>query len=157
MTDRIVDGGTQVLAIVGDPVRQARAPRLWTALFRASGVNALCLPFHVAPAGLAAFVAGMRTVRNLAGLIVTVPHKPAAARLADRLTPRARRVGAANLLRADPEGGWTGDMQDGEGFTRGLLRAGQVLRGRRATTVPRPSRGRAAEAGRAPLRPGAAA
>jgi shikimate dehydrogenase len=126
-----INGETRLLPILGDPVRQVRAPLVWTGLFRANGVNAACLPFHVAPPDLAGFVAALRGVRNLIGLIVTVPHKPAAAALAGRLTPRAARIGAVNVLRPEDDGGWTGDMLDGEGFVRGLRRAGQRLEGRR--------------------------
>jgi shikimate dehydrogenase len=133
--DAIADGNTRLLAIVGDPVRQVRAPRVWSALFRAYGHNILCLPFHVAPVDLGGFVAGLRGVRNLAGLIVTVPHKPAAAGLADRLTPRAARIGAVNVMRRDADGGWTGDMLDGEGFVLGLRASGQDVAGRRALVV----------------------
>jgi shikimate dehydrogenase len=127
-----VNGETRLLPILGDPVKQARAPLVWTGLFRANGVNAACLPIHVAPADLADLVAAMRGVRNLIGLIVTVPHKPAAAALAARLLPRAERIGAVNVLRLEDDGRWTGDMLDGEGFVRGLRRAGQRLECRRA-------------------------
>jgi hypothetical protein len=127
-----VNGETRLLPVLGDPVKQVRAPLVWTELFRANGVNAACLPIHVAPADLAGLVTAMRGVRNLIGLIVTVPHKPAAAVLAARLLPRAERIGAVNVLRLEEDGSWTGDMLDGEGFVRGLRRAGQRLEGRRA-------------------------
>ncbi|MFC7557306.1 shikimate dehydrogenase family protein [Pseudoroseomonas wenyumeiae] len=127
-----MDGQTRLLPIIGDPVKQVRAPLVWTGLFSANGVNAVCVPFHVPPSDLAGLVAAMRRVHNLIGLIVTVPHKPAAAILAGRLTPRAARIGVVNVLRPDPDGGWAGDMLDGEGFLRGLRRSGQRLEGRRA-------------------------
>ena len=127
-----MNGETRLLPILGDPVRQARAPLVWTGLFRANGVNAACLPVHVPPADLAGLVTGMRGIRNLIGIIVTVPHKPAASALAARLLPRAARIGAVNVLRPEADGSWTGDMLDGEGFVRGLRRAGQDLEGRRA-------------------------
>lgn len=126
-----MNGETRLLPILGDPVRQARAPLVWTGLFRANGMNAACLPLHVAPADLAGLVTAMRGVRNLIGLIVTVPHKPAASALAARLLPRAARIDAVNVLRPEEDGSWTGDMLDGEGFVRGLRRAGQRLEGRR--------------------------
>ncbi len=130
-----VDGGTRLLGIVGDPVAQTRSPAIWTALFRANGVNAVCLPFHVAAPALPAFVAGLRAVQNLLGVIVTIPHKQAAARLAEHLTDRARLVGSANLLRPEPDGSWTGDIVDGVGFVGGLVASGQRIAGRRALVV----------------------
>ncbi|MCR0985600.1 shikimate dehydrogenase family protein [Roseomonas populi] len=127
-----MNGETRLLPILGDPVRQVRAPLVWNGLFQVNGVNAACLPVHVAPADLAGLVTAMRGIRNLIGLIVTVPHKPAASVLAARLLPRAARVGAVNVLRPEEDGSWTGDMLDGEGFVRGLRRAGQPPEGRRA-------------------------
>ena len=135
MMQKIVDGSTQILGIVGDPIRQVRAPEIWSALFRANGFNAICVPFHVKPAELQAFLAGLRTVQNLMGLIVTIPHKPAAVHHVDALTDRAQRVQSVNLMRRDADGRWTGDIVDGVGFVKGLLSSGQRVEGRRALVV----------------------
>ena len=132
---KIVDGSTQMLGIVGDPIRQVRAPEIWSALFRTNGLNAICVPFHVKPAELEAFLAGLRTVQNLMGLIVTIPHKPAAVHHVDALTDRAQRVQSVNLMRRDADGRWTGDIVDGLGFVKGLLSSGQRIAGRRALVV----------------------
>jgi shikimate dehydrogenase len=132
---RIVDGSTQLFGIVGDPIRQVRSPEVWSALFRLNGVNAVCIPLHVRPGDLASVLAAVRRVRNLVGLIVTIPHKPAAARLVDTLTPRARAVGAVSVMRPEPDGRWTGDAVEGIGFVNGLLRSGQRVAGRRALVV----------------------
>jgi len=133
--DKIVDGSTQILGIVGDPIRQVRAPEIWSALFRANGFNAICVPFHVKPAEAAVLLAGLRAIQNVMGLIVTIPHKPAAARHVDALTDRARRVQSVNLMRREADGRWTGDIVDGVGFVKGLLSSGQRVEGRRALVV----------------------
>lgn len=132
---KIVDGSTQILGIVGDPIRQVRAPEVWSALFRANGFNAICVPFHVKPAELEVFLAGLRTVQNVMGLIVTIPHKPAAVHHVDALTDRAQRVQSVNLMRREADGRWTGDIVDGVGFVKGLLSRGQRVEGRRALVV----------------------
>ncbi len=135
MLPRIVDGATKLLGIVGDPVAQVRSPPLWSALFRYNKINAICVPFHVVPADLAGFLNGLRAAGNVIGLYVTIPHKPEAARLAAALTPRARMIGAANLLRPLTQGGWEGDMLDGVGFVRALRAGGQRIEGRCALVV----------------------
>jgi len=132
---KIVDGATQLLPIVGDPIRQVRSPEVLSALFRANGFNAVCVPAQVAPPDLPRFVAGLRTVRNIAGLIVTIPHKQAVVALLDGLTPRARRVGSANVVRRETDGSLTGDIVDGVGFVKGLARSAQRIEGRRALVV----------------------
>lgn len=135
MKTRIVDGSTQLLGIFGDPIRQVRAPELWSALFRLNGINAVCIPLHVKPPDLIVAFTGIRRALNLIGLIVTIPHKPAAAQLVDALTPRARLVGSVNVMRPEADGRWTGDIVDGIGFVNGLLRSGQRIAGRRVLVV----------------------
>lgn len=132
---RIVDGATQLLGIVGDPIRQVRAPEVWSALFRANTVNTVCVPLHVAPKDLDAFLTGLRTIQNVAGLIVTIPHKPAAVSHVDTLTGRARHVQSVNVMRREADGRWTGDILDGIGFVKGLIGSGQRVEGRRALVV----------------------
>ena len=135
MSPAIVDGASRLLGIIGHPVAQVRSPPLWSALFRYNKINALCVPFHVHPKDFGEFVSGLRAAENVLGLLVTIPHKVAAAHLADALTPRARMVGTANLLRPLPEGGWEGDILDGLGFVSALRAAGQTIVGRRALVV----------------------
>ena len=135
MLPRIVDGSTKLLGIVGDPIAQVRSPPMWSALFRYNRVNAICVPFHVRPGDLPEFADGLRAAANVLGLLVTIPHKLAAARYASTLTPRAEEVGTVNLLRPRPEGGWEGDILDGHGFVLALRAEGQRIDGRRALVV----------------------
>ena len=131
MTLPIANGSTRLLAIIGDPIAQVRAPAVWSALFRSRGHNAVCVPMHWSAGDLAAALAGLHSLRNLDGVIVTIPHKPAASLLAHALTRRARLVGAANILRREA-GGWLGDIADGMGFTAALAANGQRVAGRTA-------------------------
>ncbi len=129
-------GATRVIAIVGDPIAQVKSPSGVTALMRQRGADAVCVPAHVAPQDLAGWCAAMRLQRNVDGIIVTVPHKFAALALCDALTPRARSIGAVNILRRHgPTGGWFGDMCDGDGHVAGMQAAGAVLAGRRALLI----------------------
>ena len=54
------------------------------------------------------------------GLNVTVPHKVAAADLANELTPRAERAGAVNTLAIQRDNRLLGDNTDGAGLVHDL-------------------------------------
>jgi shikimate dehydrogenase len=135
MSTRIVDGATRLMAIAGDPVAQVRSPIVWSALFRNNGINATCVPLHVRSADLERFFAGLRTIGNLFGLILTIPHKQAGARYVDELTERAQLAGSVNLIRMREDGRWIGDIVDGVGFVRALEASGHSVAGRRALVV----------------------
>ncbi|QWA12345.1 shikimate dehydrogenase [Sodalis ligni] len=131
MENAIVDGSTRLFGIVGDPVTQVKTPQLMTAIFRAQGINALLLPFQVAQEGFEAAMRGLMSLRNLDGLVITVPHKVRACGLVDSLSPRADQVGAINVMRRLPDGTWYGDMFDGEGLVRGMQKQGFSIEGKR--------------------------
>ena len=126
-----VDAHTRLFAVLGDPIAHVRAPVVWSALFRRFGINAIFLPAHVEPAGIDAAIGGLKALRNLDGMMFTMPHKAAAVPHADTLTLRAQRVGTINLLRPDQDGRWTGDNVDGAGFIAGLAADGIRVAGRR--------------------------
>lgn len=128
-------GATRVIFIVGDPIAQVKSPASVTRALRDRGEDAVVVAAHVAPADLAEWTAAVRRMRNLDGIIVTVPHKFAALSLCSSLTPRAQSIGAANVLRRDAAGGWHGDMCDGDGYVAGLRKAGCEPSGRRVLLV----------------------
>jgi shikimate dehydrogenase len=129
------DGETRVHLILGDPVAQTKSPSGLTAEFRRRGVNAICIPLHVTPVHFDAVMAAVRTVRNVDGMVITVPHKLAALRHCDEVSKRARLLGAANVLRRTAAGRWQGDMTDGAATVAALERAGATLAGRRALVL----------------------
>ena len=128
-------GATRVLFIVGDPIAQVKSPTGVTRALRALGHDTIVVPAHVAPADLADFFSVAARMPNVDGIIVTVPHKFAAATLSHDLTPRARSIGAANVVRRDAQGRWFGDMCDGEGYVAGLRALGCEPQGKRVLLV----------------------
>ncbi|WP_066454008.1 shikimate dehydrogenase family protein [Castellaniella caeni] len=127
----MINGNTRLFAIVADPIAQVRTPQVLNAYFEARALDAVLVPVHVAPEGLAAVVEGFRRTRNLDGFIVTVPHKTAVAALCDALGPAAQATGSVNTVRRDPDGRLVGDMFDGAGFVQGLRTQGHDPAGRR--------------------------
>ncbi|MBM3526145.1 MAG: hypothetical protein FJX57_24605, partial [Alphaproteobacteria bacterium] len=118
---RIVTGTTRLFCILGDPVAAVRSPQFFNALFAERGIDAVFVAMHVQPAGLAHAIAGLRTVDNLDGIGITMPHKQPALALVDEVLPTGRRVGAINAIRRLPGGKLIGDMFDGKGCLLGML------------------------------------
>ena len=125
-----VSGRTRLYGIVGHPIQQVRSPEMFTAAFRARGMDAVLVPLHVAPADFDTALAGLLAVRNLDGLIFTIPYKARALALASTLGREARAVGAINAL-ARHDDGWKGEIFDGIGCVVALQRASVEIAGKR--------------------------
>lgn len=90
------------------------SPTLHNAAFRAGGLDWVFLAFDVPPGAAGAALAAMRAL-GIDGLSVTTPHKDDAARLVDRRSPTAERLGAVNtVVRNGTE--LVGENTDGQGF-----------------------------------------
>lgn len=130
-----IDGTSRVYTIIGDPIAQVGSPTVFNTLFREAGFKAALVPFHVEPAALGQAMQGFRALRNLDGIIVTVPHKVAILPFLDELGPNAARIGAVNAIRREPDGRLLGENFDGKGCVIGLERQGHDLTGRKALVV----------------------
>jgi shikimate dehydrogenase len=131
VAEPLISGRTDVLAILGDPIRQVRTPELVNAEIARRGLDAVLVPLHVRPSGLAEVLAALRRTGNVRGAVVTMPHKQAAAGLVDHLSPTAREVGACNVVRFDEDGTIRGELTDGSALTTALTAAGAALAGAR--------------------------
>lgn len=130
MPERIF-GGTKVLALIADPLGQARSPGLANGLLYQRGQFGpfVLLPMQVSTAALADVLTGLRQIRNFAGAIVSMPHKTSIVPLLDEVTPEAQQVGAVNVIRKNAGGWLTGTLLDGEGFVGGLKNNGHRIEG----------------------------
>ena len=131
----IANGTTRLYIIVGDPIAQVQAPAGMTQAFVATGRNAVMVPIHIASAELPAFFEAASHVQNLDGIIATIPHKFACYTLCSSATQRAHFLGAVNIMRRAPDGGWFGEMLDGPGFVGGIRAKGCKPEGARALLV----------------------
>lgn len=129
-----LDGETQVVFIIGDPIAQVKSPALLSARFAARGLNAVCVPGHVSAAEVPGFFTGLRTLQNAPGLVITVPHKQASLGYCDHLTDRARYARSVNVMRRTVRG-WVGDNTDGQGYCRGIEAEGGIIAGRRVLLI----------------------
>ncbi|WP_372605540.1 shikimate dehydrogenase [Actibacterium sp.] len=130
-----LDGETQLFPIVGDPIAQVKSPALLTGIMVARAFNGMVVPIHVSAEKLEEFITSLRDIRNVGGVVVTVPHKPASLALCDQPSERARLIGSVNVMRRLPQGGWTGDNTDGQGYMDGVAARGFDVAGKRALLV----------------------
>jgi len=119
MTLRL-NGETRLHLIVGDPIAQVKSPTFLTESFAARGQNAIVMPAYVTADDLPAFMKSVRKMRNLDGLVFTLPHKFAALSYCNTSSERARYAGAVNVMHRQADGTWWGDNTDGHGFVDGL-------------------------------------
>ncbi|MFS6826700.1 shikimate dehydrogenase [Cyanobium sp. ATX-6F1] len=110
-----IDGATALVGVLGDPVGHSLSPAMHNAALAELGLNWAYLALPTPAAELAAVLRALEAL-DCRGLNVTLPHKQAAAELADALSPLARRLGAVNTLVRRAEGGWMGTNTDVEGF-----------------------------------------
>lgn len=135
MSESLLSGATRLHYIVGDPIAQVKSPAGVTQAFADAGHNAYVMPAHVAPADLAAWLAGASLAKNVDGIIVTVPHKFASFELCATTSPSAAFLHTVNTMRRNADGSWHGDMFDGLGFVAAMRDNGCVPEGKKALLV----------------------
>lgn len=126
----MISGRTQLCAILADPIAHVRTPETFNALMTARGHDAVLVPMHVSTDALPTAVAALKAIANLAGFVVTVPHKIAMVPLCDELSGAAQIAGAVNIVRRTAEGRLHGHILDGDGFVAGLRQSGVEPAGR---------------------------
>jgi len=130
-----IDGNTEFIAHIGFPTNAFKAPMIYNPWFEKRGVNAVVVPMGCKPEDFPAFLRQVFRLSNIRGALITMPHKVSTLALLDQALPAAAIAGACNAVRLGADGRLEGDMFDGEGFVRGLLRKGCVLQGARALVV----------------------
>jgi shikimate dehydrogenase len=118
-----LSAATAVVAVIGDPVAHSLSPRLHNAAFASMGIDWVSVGLPVR-AGRADDAVRGAAVLGLRGLSVTMPHKEAVAKAADRLGAEAARIGAVNCVVFD-DGVTTGENTDGVGLVASLRRGGR--------------------------------
>ncbi len=127
----MITGTTRLYAIIGDPIAHVRTPMAFNDYFLTRKIDAVCLPVHIGRDDLPRGWAGLRSIANLDGFIVTAPHKAEAARLCDRLESDGMHTGVVNTVRREPDGSFSGTLLDGRGFVGGLIKQGHHVKGQR--------------------------
>jgi shikimate dehydrogenase len=130
-----ITGNTALVAHIGYPTHAFKAPMIYNPWFDKAGVDAVVVPMGCQAPDYPVFLKAVFTLANIRGALITMPHKVTTVALLDEASPTVKIAGSCNAVRRSADGKLQGDMFDGEGFVRGLLRKGCVLKARRVLVV----------------------
>lgn len=125
----MIRGTTQLIAHLGYPTESFKAPLIYNPYFEKNGIDAVVVPMGCKPEDYPSFFKLVFRLSNIHGALITMPHKITTMGLLDETSKNAKVAGSCNAVRLAPDGRLIGDMFDGEGFVRGLLRKGQTIAG----------------------------
>jgi shikimate dehydrogenase len=131
----VIRGTTTLIAHIGYPTEAFKAPMIYNPYFEQAGIDAVVVPMGVKVDDYPHFLPSLFKLTNIRGALITMPHKVTTVGLMDEVTPTARVAGACNAVVRREDGTLLGDMFDGTGFVRGVLRKGHKLAGTRALVV----------------------
>ncbi len=100
-----IDADTKVFGVIGDPVGHSLSPLIHNLAMRATGLNAVYLPFRVPRSDLPEFLRQFDQL-PVQGYSVTIPHKEAVGALAEEQDHDVELTKAANTLIRRPMGGF---------------------------------------------------
>jgi len=127
-----INAHTQLCGLLGNPVEHSLSPAIHNAAFEKLGLNFVYLAFNVED--LPGAVKGLRSLGNLRGFSVTIPHKVAIMPLLDDVEQTAKNIGAVNTIVIE-HGRLIGSNTDASGALRALTEAGAALRGEKVVML----------------------
>ena len=130
-----INGKTRVYGIVGDPIEQVRSPEMVTWEMQKRHHNAVLIPMHIARDEFDSVMPDIMRMRNLDGLIFTIPFKAKATAFAQNLGPQATQIGAINALKKHSNGEWSGEIFDGMGCVEAFKRRGIPIQDKRLQLI----------------------
>ena len=90
---------------------------------------------QVADGKLQSVIDGLRLVRNVRGLLITMPHKNTMFAHCATASETSKLLGVVSIVRRNPDGSWHGDMLDGLSFVAAQRKQGAQLEGARVLQV----------------------
>ena len=131
----MISGRTRLIAHLGYPTGSFKAPLIYNPYFEKHAIDAVVVPMGIRADDYPVFLKLLFRLSNIHGALVTMPHKLTTVGLLDEVRTRVQIAGSCNAIRLDADGRLVGDMFDGEGFVRGVLRNGRRLHGASALVV----------------------
>ena len=115
----MISGKTKIIAHLGYPTESFKAPMIYNPYFEDRGIDAVVVPMGAKPENYSDVLKAVFSLSNIAGALITMPHKMTTVGLLDEVTTTVKIAGACNAVRRRSDGKLIGDMFDGEGFVRG--------------------------------------
>lgn len=109
-----ITGTTQLLGVIGDPIKHSLSPVMHNAAIQHLGVDYVYVPFPIKAEDLEVAIAGFRAI-GVQGFSITIPHKQAIIPLLSEVSEIAQFVGAVNTVWCTDKG-WSGTNTDVAGF-----------------------------------------
>lgn len=131
----MITGNTTLIAHIGYPTHSFKSPMIYNPYFEAEGIDAVVAPMSCRAEDFSALLRPLFQLTNLRGALITMPHKVTVLGMLDDASTTAKIAGSCNAVLRRPDGSLAGDMFDGEGFVRGMLRKGRAAKGARALVV----------------------
>ena len=131
----MITGNTRLIAHIGYPTHSFKAPMIYNPWFEKEGIDACVVPMGVKAEDFESSLDAIFRFTNVHGALITMPHKMTVTSLLDELTPTVQIAGSCNAVLLRNDGTLLGDMFDGEGFVRGVLRKGRSVKGAKALVV----------------------
>ena len=123
----MITGHTEIIAHIGYPTHSFKAPMIYNPYFDSANIDAVVVPMGCKAEDYPVFLKSVFTLANIRGALITMPHKVTTVGLLDEVSAAVKVAGACNAVKRLPDGRLVGDMFDGEGFVRGVLRKGLKL------------------------------
>ena len=108
-----------VVAVLGYPIHHSKSPKMHGYWLDQTEVSGYYVPLEIHPDNFEEALKNMPKL-GFRGANVTIPHKERALEIADFVSERAQRIGAANTLYFDVDGKIHADNTDGYGFITNL-------------------------------------
>ncbi|MDR6954851.1 shikimate dehydrogenase [Ancylobacter sp. 3268] len=131
----MITGTTKLIGHLGFPTESFKSPMIYNPYFEREAIDAIVVPMGCRSEDYPGFLRIFFCLSNALGALVTMPHKVVTLAIVDEVRPTAAIAGACNAVRREADGRLIGEMFDGEGFVRGLLRKGREVAGRRGLVV----------------------
>src|ERR1035437_9052577 len=127
MKKTAITNGTQLCAVIGNPISHSLSPAIHNAAFNALDLDFAYLAFRVEDVKSA--LEGMRALTNFRGMSVTIPHKIEAMKYVDEISEVDRSIGSINTI-IHEQGKLIGLGTDGPGALKALVEAGVEIDGK---------------------------